>query len=140
MQIVNVTRNQVLSDQCRLASSFLQRLVGLLGRNSLPRGQGLLLDNCHGIHTIGMRFAIDILFLDRGLRVMRSASRVAPFHLGPVVSNASYVLELPSGMIEETGTEVGDQIQFRTGSEANGPADPLPRQGDPASVASNGRC
>lgn len=118
MRIVNVTKNQVLSDNCRFANSFLKRLLGLLGRNSLKPGEGLLIDNCHGIHTIGMRFKIDVLFLDKDLRVMRMASNVRPFSLGPVVNNAIYVLELPAGMLQRTHTETGDQIQFRTGSEA----------------------
>jgi uncharacterized membrane protein (UPF0127 family) len=117
MQIVNVTRNQPLCDRCRLANTFWKRTIGLLNRNSLRPGEGLLLDNCHGIHTVGMRFAIDVIFLDKNLRVTRQVSRVRPFHIGPAAKDAVYVLELPSGIIEQTKTEVGDQVQFRTGSE-----------------------
>ena len=122
MQIFNVSKKQLLCDQCRLASTFLQRLVGLLNRNTLRHGEGLLLDNCHGIHTVGMRFQIDVLFLDKDLHVMRTVQRLRPFHVGPVVNDAVYVLELAAGVIEETHTDVGDQIQFRTGSEAAIPA------------------
>ncbi len=132
MQVINVTKKAVLSDHCRLANSFLKRLVGLLGRSSLPRGEALLFDNCHGIHTVGMRFQIDVVFLDKDLRVMRIANRLRPFHVGPVVNNAVYVLELPAGLADETHTEVGDQVQFRTGSEAQSPG--AVRNSDPPFV------
>ncbi len=120
MQVINVSKKQMLSDQCRLANSFLKRLVGLLGRSSLRQGEGLLFDRCHGIHTIGMRFQIDVVFLDKDLRVMRVTNRMRPFHVGPVVNDAVYLLELPAGRLDDTHTEVGDQIQFRTGTEAAG--------------------
>lgn len=122
MQVINVSKKQVLSDRCRLANTFLKRAIGLLNRSSLQPGEGLLLDNCHGIHTVGMRFAIDVLFLDKSLSVTRLANDVRPFHIGPAAKNAVYVLELPAGVIEQTRTEVGDQVQFRTGSESPAPA------------------
>lgn len=121
MQIVNDTKKQVLSDQCRLANTFFKRAIGLLNRNSIRPGEGLLLDNCHGIHTVGMRFPIDVLFLDKGLRVIRVAINLKPFHVGPAVKDAIYVLELPAGTIDQTKTEVGDQIQFRTESSPGSP-------------------
>ena len=117
MQIINDSKKQVLSDNCRLANNFLKRAIGLLGRSSLRPGEGLLFDNCHGIHTIGMRFTIDVLFMDKSLRVMRLTKRLRPFRVGPAVANATYVLELPAGLLDQTHTEVGDQVQLRTGSE-----------------------
>lgn len=117
MQVVNVTRNKTLCDRCRFADTFFKRLVGLLNRNSMKQGEGLLIDKCHGIHTVGMRFAIDVLFLDQSLRVMRIAKGVRPFRVGPVVNDAIYVLELPAGVLDGSGTEVGDQIQLRSGAE-----------------------
>ena len=118
MQVVNVSKKHVLSDRCRLANTFLKRTIGLLNRSSLEPGEGLLFDNCHGIHTVGMRFSIDVLFMDKSLRVIRLAQDVRPFRLGPAAKDAIYVLELPAGVIQQTGTEVGDQVQFRTSADA----------------------
>ncbi len=88
-------------------------MVGLLSRSQLDHGEGLLFDRCYGIHTIGMRFAIDVLFLDKDYQVLRTVNALRPFRTC-TVRKAIYVLELPAGTIQETGTEVGDQIQIRT--------------------------
>jgi uncharacterized membrane protein (UPF0127 family) len=81
----------------------------------LAPGEGLLLDRCYGIHTIGMRFPIDVLFLDKELHVMRAVQALPPFRTC-VVKHAVYVLELPVGAIPASRTETGDQIQMRTAS------------------------
>ncbi len=113
MVLVNATQKTVLTNQCRFANTFWKRLVGLLNRRSLRTGEGLLLDRCYGIHTIGMRFAIDVLFLDQDLRVLRTVEALPPFR-SCAVKRAVYVLELPVGTIRRTRTEAGDQIQLRT--------------------------
>ena len=87
-------------------------MVGLLNRKTLTSGEGLLLDRCYGIHTIGMRFPIDVLFLDKELHVIRAVEALPPFRTC-VVRQAIYVLELPIGAIRSSGTETGDQIQVR---------------------------
>lgn len=112
MVLVNATRNQVLADRCRFANTVFKRMVGLLNRRSLAAGEGLLLDRCYGIHTVGMRFAIDVLFLDKEYRVIRAVPALRPFRTC-VVKHAVYVLELPAGALAETGTEAGDQIQIQ---------------------------
>jgi hypothetical protein len=117
MEIINLSKKQVLATQCRLANTFLKRAIGLLNRSSLPHGEGLLLDNCHGVSTLGLRFPIDVIFLDSSLRVIRQVSFVKPFRIGPAARQAVYVLELPAGTIQQTQTEVGDQIQFRAKAE-----------------------
>ena len=113
MILVNATKKSVLSDHCHFADSVFKRMIGLLNRKTLSQGEGLLLDRCYGIHTIGMRFPIDVLFLDKELRVMRAISALPPFRTC-VVKYAVYVLELPVGVIQSSHTEPGDQIQVRT--------------------------
>jgi len=110
--LVNATRKSVLSDCCHFADSVFKRMIGLLNRKTLAQGEGLLLDRCYGIHTIGMRFPIDVLFLDKELRVIRAVSALPPFRTC-VVKRAVYVLELPVGVIQVSRTEPGDQIQVR---------------------------
>jgi uncharacterized protein len=113
MILVNATKKTVVSDHCRFADSVLKRMVGLLDRRALAQGEGLLLDRCYGIHTFFMRFSIDVLFLDKELRVMRAVPALPPFRTS-VVKHAVYVLELPAGSIERSQTTAGDQIQMKT--------------------------
>ena len=113
MILVNATKKTVVSDHCRFANSVLKRMVGLLNRRALAQGEGLLLDRCYGIHTFFMRFSIDVLFLDKELRVMRAVPALPPFRTS-VVKHAVYVLELPAGSIQRSQTAAGDQIQMKT--------------------------
>lgn len=113
MVLVNTTKKTILSDRCHFANSVLKRMVGLLNRRQFGQGEGLLLDRCYGIHTFGMRFAIDVLFLDKDLHVMRAVKALPPWRTC-AVKKAVYVLELPAGAIEASRTEPGDQIQIRT--------------------------
>jgi uncharacterized membrane protein (UPF0127 family) len=113
MVLVNATKNTVLSDRCRFANSVIKRMIGLLNRKMLATGEGLLIDRCYGIHTFGMRFSLDVLFLDKDLRVMRAVAGLPPLRTC-IVRKAVYVLELPVGAIQRSRTEAGDQIQFRT--------------------------
>ena len=112
MVLINVQKKTVLSDHCHFADSVLKRMVGLLNRKSLAQGEGLLLDRCYGIHTFFMRFAIDVLFLDKDYRVMKAVRALPPWRTS-VVKQAVYVLELPPGTIDRTQTVAGDQIQLR---------------------------
>jgi uncharacterized membrane protein (UPF0127 family) len=113
MVLVNATKKTTVSDRCRFANSVFKRMVGLLNRRALTQGEGLLLDRCYGIHTFGMRFPIDVLFLDKELRVIRAVPALPPFRTC-VVKHAIYVLELPVGSIQLSQTTTGDQIQMRT--------------------------
>jgi len=113
MVLYNVTRKSVVSDRCHFANSVWKRMIGLLGRKAFLPGEGLLIDRCYGVHTFGMRFPIDLLFLDKDLRVIKPV-RALPPHRTCVVRKAVYVLELPVGSIDRSNTEWGDQIQIRT--------------------------
>jgi uncharacterized protein len=113
MVLVNTTKKTVLSDRCHFANTVLKRMIGLLNRRKFAEGEGLLFDRCYGIHTFGMRFPIDVLFLNKDLHVIRAVKALPPFRTS-VVRKAVYVLELPVGALESTRTEEGDQIQIRT--------------------------
>jgi uncharacterized membrane protein (UPF0127 family) len=116
MVLVNATRKTVISDQCRFANSVLKRMVGLLNRKQFLPGEGLLFDRCYGIHTFGMRFRIDVVFLDKEYKVIRTVRALPPFRTC-AVRHAIYVLELPVGSIDRSGTVAGDQIQVRTSNQ-----------------------
>lgn len=113
MLVYNLTRRCLLASRCREARGFWQRMRGLLGRHALQEGEGLLLHAEKMIHTFFMGFPIDVIYVDRGLKVVHLTPCMRPFRLGPLVWQAAYVLELPTGTIERTGTSVGDQLEFR---------------------------
>jgi uncharacterized membrane protein (UPF0127 family) len=112
MQIVNTTRQQTLATAARMAGNPFTRFVGLLGKRSLPPGAALILHPCTGVHMLGMRFAIDALYLDHARRVVRAVAGLAPWRVGPLDPAAASVIELPIGTIAATATTVGDQIAF----------------------------
>lgn len=112
LRAINQTRQRVLITHGIVANTWWTRLKGLLGRASLQPGEGLLLRGEQAIHTIGMRFPIDVLFLDSSQRVVHLIPRMGAQRFSPFVTNASDVLELPAGVIDETGTMLGDQIEL----------------------------
>ena len=114
MRIHNATRGTELASSARAARSFWSRLIGLMGRSSLGSGEALVLEPCNAIHTAFMRFAIDVLYVDRSGRVVKAVSTLKPFRVSSVVRGARAVIELPSGAIANTGTAVGDELAFES--------------------------
>ena len=95
----------------RVASSFVARLVGLLNRKSLHRQEGLLISPGGSIHTLGMRFPIDAVFLDQQLQVLKLAPQVRPWRGVLAPPRTRYVLELRAGRIAELRLQVGMAMQ-----------------------------
>lgn len=90
---------------------------GLLGRDGLEPGTGMLFDNGRftpfmWMHMFFMRFVIDIVFLDRGDKVITINRRLKPWRVSSVVFGARRALELAAGASDESRTQVGDQIVF----------------------------
>jgi uncharacterized membrane protein (UPF0127 family) len=96
----NVLRNErsgeILAPRIGRASGALTRLVGLLRHASVASNEGLWIDGCNAVHTLGMRATLDLYFLDRDDRVLKIASAVAPNRLAEVCSAAKTVVELGS--------------------------------------------
>jgi len=90
-----------------VADSFGARLRGLLGRDGLDGA--LLLRPARGVHTIGMRFPIDVAFCDRDLRVLAVAT-LPPYRVSRPVRGACVVIEAERGAFERWGLAVGDEL------------------------------
>ena len=104
------TNAELIADQLQLADSFYSRAKGLLGRDGLSGNQGLWIKPCRDIHTFFMKFAIDCVFLDRKMQIVKIQTRVSPFRLvGPYWKSDS-VMEFNSGFVEEKKLRVGDQL------------------------------
>lgn len=108
----NVTKQTCVAAEVEVASTMIKRMIGLLGRRSLPPGRGMLLRPCNGIHTCFMRFSIDVIFLDSEGRAIFIAEGVPPYRFIPYVRGAAAALELPAGAVRASGTEKGDLIVF----------------------------
>jgi uncharacterized membrane protein (UPF0127 family) len=108
----NRTRGATLASDVQLADTPHARRTGLLKRDTLNPGQGLWIFPTQAIHTFGMRFPIDVVFIDRQMRVKRIYHQLAPFRLTSLVWSAQSVLELPPGSLAGTQTGVGDELQF----------------------------
>ena len=110
--VTNTNRNTVIGDQVRIADTSFTRLFGLLGKRGLDTGRGLWIKPSSGVHTMGMMFPIDVIGLDKELRVTRIWSNLVPYRVTSVSTKIRSVIELPAGRIEECGTQLGDILQI----------------------------
>ena len=114
----NASRETILAERLEDGASFWAKFMGLMGRGSLPAGDGLWLPGENGIHMLFMRFPIDVVFVSgqadgtSGRHRVLSVRRALPPWRGVVwrIRGARGVLELPAGTIEASGTVVGDEI------------------------------
>lgn len=112
LRISNPARQSVLGDRIGVADTTLTRFVGLMGRASLAPSHGLLIHPSNGVHTLWMRFTIDVLLLDRERRVISVYGNLRPFRVTAINWKAASALELPAGVIASTNTQLGDELQF----------------------------
>jgi uncharacterized membrane protein (UPF0127 family) len=112
MRAFNPRSGKYIASNVIEAATIFMRMKGLLGRDSLPPGEALWLRPCKSVHTIGMKFPIDILFLGRDNRVVGVEENIPPNRFSAFVYKAAGALELPAGAISESGTRAGDIIEI----------------------------
>ncbi len=114
LYVYNQTRGTFVATEATLADSYLRRLVGLLGktRRWAQLGRGLWIVPSRGVHTIGMMFPIDLIFLSKEKEVVYIEEHVRPFRISAVSLKATSVLELPPHTIYRSGTQVGDRLEI----------------------------
>jgi uncharacterized protein len=112
--VYNKTRERFIATHATVADGYFSRLVGLLGttRRWARPGKGLWIVPSHGVHTIGMMYALDLIFLDRNHKVVDVEEHVRPFRISKVSFKAESVLELPVHTVFRTETNVGDQLEI----------------------------
>ena len=108
--VFNRNRESFLGLRVAPADTFRTRLKGLLGKRSAEPDDGLWLVPSHGIHTIGMRFAVDLIYLDSANRVIHLVEQLGPFRISPIWMRCASILELPSRAIYSSHTQVGDEL------------------------------
>jgi uncharacterized membrane protein (UPF0127 family) len=112
--IYNKTRETFVATEATVADSYLRRLVGLLGKTKrwAQLGRGLWIVPSRGVHTIGMMFPIDLIFLSKEKEVVHVEEHLRPFRISAVSLKATSVLELPAHTVYRTGTQVGDRMEI----------------------------
>jgi len=106
----NATSGLPVVDRLEIAKTPWARVKGLLGRDGLQAGHGLLIEDCSSIHTWFMRFAIDVVYLDDTLRVRKIVPDLHPWRLS-ASRDARHVLELPAGALLERPVGIGDILK-----------------------------
>jgi len=110
MKSVEIYKNGEAIAKVWHARGYFARLRGLLGR-TLQEGGGMLLTPCNAIHTIGMGYAIDALYLDKEGKVLRVDEAITPGKVMPLQRGAKHVLELPAGSANRRGLSAGDVLE-----------------------------
>ena len=113
----NVTRQSFINLGVTVADTLLARWRGLLGKMRLRSDEGLWVIPSRGIHTFGLMFSIDVVYLDAELRVVHLVENLGPLRIAPIRLHCESVLELPARSIYGSGTQVGDQLVIGTAKE-----------------------
>jgi uncharacterized membrane protein (UPF0127 family) len=111
LQVKNLTRQSTLATRLEVADTSAKRNKGLLGHKGLAEGEGLWIFPCQSVHTVGMQFSIDLVYLDGKRRVKKVAESVPPWRMSMCLT-AQSVLELPAGTIGATQTAKGDMLEL----------------------------
>ena len=110
-QLVNFTNGKVLVNHLSEAKSFWRRFRGLMFTNTFPKGNGLHIEPCRQIHTFFMKYPIDVLYLNREGQIVGIDIDLQTWKFGKKYSEAVSVIELPTGTIRETETEIGQYVK-----------------------------
>lgn len=111
LRVRNLSKGTMLADRADIANTSRTRKTGLLKHSKLDPGEGLWITPCEAVHTVGMKFPIDVLFLDKKRRVIKIRPAMPRWRLAGSL-RAHSVLELPSGAAEAAKTTAGDQLEF----------------------------
>jgi uncharacterized membrane protein (UPF0127 family) len=122
-RVNNATRDTSIGHSIETAETSAQRRTGLLKHSGLESGTGLWILPCEAVHTLFMKFPIDLIYIDRKRRVRSVVHGLAPWRFSMCL-RAHSVLELPSGTVNRTGTQKGDQLEIEP---LTAPATPFTR-------------
>jgi uncharacterized membrane protein (UPF0127 family) len=108
--VYNQTRECFLSLDVTAADTIFSRLRGLIGRLKLRSDEGIWVVPSRGIHTLGLLFPLDLIYLDEHYRVIHLVEYFPSFRIAPLKTQAESVLELPTHTIYSSQTQPGDQL------------------------------
>lgn len=112
LRVINLDKQEEVGNRIEVADTAARRNKGLLGRTRLDDGEGLWIVPCEAVHTFGMSFAIDLVYLDRQRRVLKVRNCVGPARISACL-RAHSILELCPGTVSATRTQPGDRLEFQ---------------------------
>jgi hypothetical protein len=112
MKLVNKNTGKVLADNIISANNPLKRLKGLLGKKYLKNKQALHIIPCNSIHSCFMRFRFDAIFINKKNQIVYIIEKMPSWRISKICFSAYSVIEFPEGTVGETGTKIGDFVEF----------------------------
>jgi uncharacterized membrane protein (UPF0127 family) len=112
VQLKNKTKEKVIMMEIINADNFFTRLKGLLGKKGLPQGQCMFISPCKSVHTFFMKFPIDVVFIDKGFKVVKVIKNMVPGRTSPYVKEAWAVIEMSVDAELECKLAVADELQL----------------------------
>lgn len=112
LKVINKRKDIVIGEKIELADTFLTRLKGLLGKEKLEEGQGIILAPCSAVHCLGMKFAIDVIFLNENKEVINIIENIQPGANGAKEKKAHFVLEVAMGVVGQKSIQIGDTFHW----------------------------
>jgi len=117
--LINQRTGDIVADYVELADTRAARRRGLLGRDGLSPSSAMVLSPCFAVHTAFMRFAIDVVFVDRDGRAVRIVSDLAPWRMA-MAFGARAAIECPAGELRARDVRVGDRLYLAPAADAAG--------------------
>lgn len=108
--VTDITKGIQILESAEMADSFTTRLKGLTGRMQLEESCGMIIKPCRSIHMIGMRFDIDVLFVNKNEEICHIIAPLKRMKISPYIAKAKYVIECPAGTVHDKNIEVGDKV------------------------------
>jgi uncharacterized membrane protein (UPF0127 family) len=112
MKLYNLDRQRWMVDNLEIVEDHRSRTRGLIGHPPLELGQGLMISPCRWIHTFGMSFPIDVIYVDHGWRVVAVSENLPPRRVDRPVLRARRAVEMAAGAIRHGGLRVGDHLEL----------------------------
>jgi uncharacterized protein len=112
MKLKNKIKQNIVMTEVIIADIFFARLEGLLGKKGLPQGQCMFISPCKSVHTFFMKFPIDVVFIDKGFKVVKVIKNMVPGRTSPYVKEAWAVIEMPVDAELDSKLEVGDELEL----------------------------
>lgn len=112
MKAISIKNNKIIADNIAVANNIITRFIGLLGKKILEEKAGMLITPCNSIHSFGMKFNFDAVFLDKNDEIVYLIEKMPPYKLSPIIFKAQSVLELSEGTIEKFSLKIGDKLEL----------------------------
>lgn len=113
MKIYNSTQNKLIAEDVKVAENFFSRSIGLILKKELKKDEGLIIKPCCSIHTFFMKFAIDVIFVNKKNEVVAIYENVKPWRILPIHLTSKYVIELSAGKVSEKNVSKHDIIKVQ---------------------------